>query len=59
LPAAPAFARPVAVAPATAGESCFVAYDRNRSGLKQSNSIISRYNGWYSGVRKSFSGKVQ
>jgi hypothetical protein len=59
LPAGPSVARTVNVTPAAAGESCFVAYDRQRSGLKQTNSIIARYNGWYAGVRKNYSAKAK
>lgn len=59
LPSHPGFARQVSVAPAAAGESCFVAYDRQRGGLKTANSIIARYNGWYAGVRKNYSPKAQ
>lgn len=40
-----------------AGESCWVAYDRKRSGERQNASIITRYNEWYAGVRKNYAGK--
>ena len=56
LPGQPAFAKPVAVQAGQPGESCYVAYDRQKSGVKQANSIIGRYNKWYSGVRGSYGG---
>jgi hypothetical protein len=40
-----------------AGESCWVAYDRKRSGERQNASIVGRYNAWYADVRRSYSGK--
>jgi hypothetical protein len=56
LPAAPAFAaHPVNTADMRVGESCWVAYDRKRSGETRNASIVRRYNEWYAGVRKSYS----
>jgi hypothetical protein len=54
LPEAPSFAQPVAVKAAQAGESCYVAYDRQKAGREQANKNISRYNKWYAGVRASY-----
>ena len=54
LPDQPSFAQPVAVQKGQPGESCYIAYDRQKSGVKQANSVIVRYNKWYSGVRANY-----
>lgn len=57
LPSRPAFAQPVRTADMRTGESCWVAYDRKRSGERQNASIVVRYNRWYEDVRKNYSAK--
>ena len=57
LPEQPAFAQIVQVSPAQAGESCYISYDRQKSGRERANSIIVKYNNWYAGVRKNYSAK--
>jgi hypothetical protein len=42
-----------------AGESCWVAYDRKRSGERQNASIVTRYNAWYAEVRRGYADKVE
>lgn len=57
LPSPPAFARPVTTADMRSGESCWIAYDRKRSGEQQNASIVHSYNRWYAGVRQSYSSR--
>ena len=57
LPSQPAFAQTVQVSPAQAGESCYISYDRQKSGRERANSIIIKYNNWYASVKKNYSAK--
>ena len=58
LPEQPAFARPVNTADMRTGESCWVAYDRKRSGERRNASIVTRYSAWYADVRRNYSDKA-
>lgn len=59
LPDKPAFSRIVTVAKGGEGESCYVAYDRQKNGRLLANKIIVNWEDWYERVRASYSGELK
>ncbi len=57
LPAEPAFAKPVDVAPRKLGEPLILVTGRERAGRLAANRIIVEFLGWYEGVRRDYAGE--
>lgn len=54
LPEAPAFARPVKVAPPKVGEDVLLVAARERAGRAKANDIIACFDRWYAAVKDAY-----